>query len=122
LGELYDFEVEEVEGMEKIYIDIRKLRSYKLGFEEGEIKGLLKGERKGRIEGLKEAILLGVQIKFGRDKVDFVRKRIKEIDSIRVLRRIKGEVLKSNSWRDFLRSIENSNHKEKNQNSKNVRK
>jgi len=116
LSYLYGFKIEEevFTDMEKIYIDIRKTPLYKFL--------LKKVAEKGKVEGLKEAILFGVQIKFGEDKVGLVRKKIEDIDSIGKLRVIKAEVLKANSWLDFLRSIQrvtqNSNGKSSKSNSK----
>jgi predicted transposase YdaD len=45
-----------------IQVDIRKTFLYKWGEKEGERRGIVKGKQ----EGLKEAILLDVQIKFGK--------------------------------------------------------
>ncbi len=49
-----------------IQIDIRKTLFYKWGEIEGEKRGLIKG--------LKEAILLGIQLKFGSSKAKQIKK------------------------------------------------
>lgn len=51
--------------------------------EEGEKEG----EKKGLIKGLKEAILLGVQFKFGRSKVKEAKKFLEKLDDLNQLKK-----------------------------------
>ncbi|MFZ8803006.1 MAG: hypothetical protein ACO2PO_08485, partial [Candidatus Calescibacterium sp.] len=63
LASLFDVKIK-VKTM-PIQIDIRKAPFYRWGREEGLKEGEQRGIVKGKREGLKEAILLDVQIKFG---------------------------------------------------------
>jgi len=87
LASLFDVKIK-VKPM-PIQIDIRKAPFYKWGREEGlkecEQKGIIKGKR----EGLKEAILLGVQIKFGRSKIKELKTLLEKVDDLNHLKKNK---------------------------------
>ena len=112
LGTLFDLDVG-VREMIKGEIDITKTFLFQEGRKEGEKIGFRKGERlgkkEGKKEGLKHAILLAVQVKFGKSKAKFVSRKIKVIDNIKKLRKIYTSALKSQSWREFSASL-NSDH------------
>jgi predicted transposase YdaD len=74
-----------------IEVDIRKTFLYKWGKEEGEK------------EGLKEAILLDVQIKFGKSKVKEVKTLLEKVDDLTHLKKIKREIIKAKTWDDFIK-------------------
>jgi predicted transposase YdaD len=82
-----------------IQVDIRKAPFYKWGKEEGEKEG----EKKGLIKGLKEAILLGVQFKFGRSKVKEVKKLLEKKEDINLLKKIHKKMMMANTWEDFIK-------------------
>jgi hypothetical protein len=69
-------------------------------------------------EGLKEAILLDVQLKFSSSKAKLIKNLLEKIDDINHLKKIKKEVIKVKGWEDFLRAVKNSNSKNKNSKSK----
>jgi len=96
LAGLFDVKIE-IKPM-PIQVDIRKTFLYKWGREEG----------------LKEAILLGVQIKFGKSKVKEIKTLLEKVDDLNHLKKIKREIIKAKTWDDFVRSIKNSNSKNKN--------
>jgi hypothetical protein len=98
LAGLFDVKIE-IKPM-PIQVDIRKTFLYKWGREEG----------------LKEAILLGVQIKFGKSKVKEIKTLLEKVDDLNHLKKIKREIIKAKTWDDFVRSIKNSNSKTKIQN------
>jgi hypothetical protein len=98
LAGLFDVKIE-IKPM-PIQVDIRKTFLYKWGREEG----------------LKEAILLGVQIKFGKSKVKEIKTLLEKVDDLNHLKKIKREIIKAKAWEDFVRSIKNSNSKTKIQN------
>jgi hypothetical protein len=98
LAGLFDVKIE-IKPM-PIQVDIRKTFLYKWGREEG----------------LKEAILLGVQIKFGKSKVKEIKTLLEKVDDLNHLKKIKREIIKAKTWEDFVRSIKNSNSKTKIQN------
>ena len=74
-----------------IEVDIRKTFLYKWGKEEGEK------------EGLKEAILLDVQFKFGKSKVKEVKNLLEKVDDLNHLKKIKREIIKAKTWDDFIK-------------------
>ena len=78
-----------------IQVDIRKTFLYKWGKEEG-----LK-ERKQ--EGLKEAILLDVQIKFVKSKVKEVKTLLKKVDDVNYLKKIKRKIIEAKNWNDSIK-------------------
>ncbi len=93
LAGLFDVEIE-IKPM-PIEIDIRKTFLYKWGKEEGEK------------EGLKEAILLGVQIKFGKSKVREVRNLLEKVDDVDHLKKIKRKITEVKTWDDFIKIFRN---------------
>jgi len=62
---------------------------------------------------LKEAILLGVQIKFGKSKMKEVKNLLEKVDDLTHLKRIKRKIIEAKTWDDFARSIKNPNSKNK---------
>jgi len=72
---------------------IEKSSFFKEGYE--------KGRKEGEIKGLTAAILLDVQIKFGRDKVRLIRSKVESIDDIRKLKFLKEKILKMERWEGF---------------------
>jgi flagellar biosynthesis/type III secretory pathway protein FliH len=108
-----------------IQVDIRKTFLYKWGKEEGLkeglkegeqkgiIKGLKEGEKRGIVKGLKEAILVGTRLRFGDQKAKQIRNFLEKIDDLNHLKKIKREVIRAESWENFVKSIKNSNSKNK---------
>jgi len=90
---LFDVKIE-VKPM-PIQVDIRKTFLYKWGKEEG------------KHEGLKEAILLGTQIKFGKSKVKEVKNLLEEVDDLNRLKKIKRKIIEAKTWDDFVRIFRN---------------
>ncbi len=99
LAGLFDVKIE-VKPM-PIEVDIRKTFLYKWGKEEG-----LK-------EGLKKAILLDIKAKFGFSKAKRIKNILDKINDTTRLEKIKREIIKAKTWDDFVRSIKNSNLKNK---------
>jgi hypothetical protein len=93
LASLFDVKIK-VKPM-PIQVDIRKAPFYKWGKEEGEKEGLIKG--------LKEAILLGIQFKFGRSKVKEVKKLLEKVDDLNQLKKIKRKIIEAKAWEDFIK-------------------
>jgi predicted transposase YdaD len=62
-----------------IEVDIRKTFLYRWGEKEREKRGFKKGKQEEKQEGLKEAILLDVQIKFGKSKMKELKNLLEEI-------------------------------------------
>ena len=120
LAGLFDVKIE-VKPM-PIEVDIRRTFLYKWGKEEGlkegEERGIEKGKqeglKEGKQEGLKEAILLGVQIKFGKSKMKEVKNLLEKVDDINHLKKIKREVIRAETWEDFIKALKSSNSKNKN--------
>jgi len=116
-----------------IEVDIRKTFLYKWGKEEGLkegeqrglVKGLKEGEKRGLekgkkeglkeglIKGLKKAVLLDIQLKFGSQKAKQIKNLLDKINDINHLGKIKKEVIRAETWENFVRSIKNSNSKTK---------
>jgi predicted transposase YdaD len=115
LAGLFDIEIK-VKPM-PIQVDIRKTFLYKWGKEEGlkegEQRGLVKGEKRGLVKGLKEAILVGIQLRFGDQKAKRIRNFLEKIDDLNHLKKIKREVIRAENWENFVKSIKNSNSKNK---------
>jgi len=115
LAGLFDIEIK-VKPM-PIQVDIRKTFLYKWGKEEGlkegEQRGLVKGEKRGLVKGLKEAILVGIQLRFGDQKAKQIRNFLEKIDDLNHLKKIKREVIRAENWENFVKSIKNSNSKNK---------
>jgi hypothetical protein len=99
LAGLFDVKIE-VKPM-PIEVDIRKTFLYKWGKEEG-----LK-------EGLKKAISLDIKSKFGFSKAKRIKNILDKINDTTRLEKIKREIIKAKTWDDFVRSIKNSNLKNK---------
>jgi hypothetical protein len=99
LAGLFDVKIE-VKPM-PIEVDIRKTFLYKWGKEEG-----LK-------EGLKKAILLDIKSKFGFSKAKRIKNILDKINDTTRLEKIKREIIKAKTWDDFVKSIKNSNLKNK---------
>ena len=78
-----------------IQVDIRKTFLYKWGKEEGEK------------EGLKGAILLGVQIKFCKSKVKEVKTLLEKVDDVDHLKKIKRKITEVKTWDDFIKVFRN---------------
>jgi len=120
LAGLFDVKIE-VKPM-PIEVDIRRTFLYKWGKEEGlkegEERGIEKGKqeglKEGKQEGLKEAILLGVQIKFGKSKMKEVKNLLEKVDDISHLKKIKRELIRAETWEDFIKALKSSNSKNKN--------
>ena len=98
LGTLFDIKPGVAQAMIKGKIDITKTSL----FQEGEKKG----EKKGEIKGLRDAILLAVQVRFGRRRCEVMRKELEGIDNIRRLREIYMCVLKAENWEKLLSSLD----------------
>jgi predicted transposase YdaD len=131
LAGLFDIEIK-VKPM-PIQVDIRKTFLYKWGKEEGLkeglkegeqrglvkgekrglVKGLKEGEKRGLVKGLKEAILVGIQLRFGDQKAKQIRNFLEKIDDLNHLKKIKREVIRAENWENFVKSIKNSNSKNK---------
>jgi predicted transposase YdaD len=107
LAGLFDVKIE-VKPM-PIEVDIRKTFLYKWGKEEG----LKEGKQEGLREGLKKAILLDAEAKFGISKARQVKKLLDKINEINKLEKIKREVIRAESWENFVKSIKNSKSKNK---------
>jgi len=102
-----------------IQVDIRKTFLYKWGKEEGLKEGLKEGEQKGIIkgikqgkqeglkEGLKKAILLDIEAKFGPSKAKRIKNLLAKINDMNSLEKIKKEVIKAETWDDFVRVFRN---------------
>jgi len=95
LAGLFDVKIE-VKPM-PIQVDIRKTFLYKWGKEEG----------------LKESILRIVRVRFSSSKAKQMKKLLEKIDDIKYLKKIETEAIKAKTWEDFVRSIKNSNSKNK---------
>jgi len=111
LAGLFDVKIE-VKPM-PIQVDIRKTFLYKWGEEEGEKRGFEKGKKEGLREGLKKAILLDAEAKFGISKARQIKKLLDKINEINRLEKIKREVIRAESWENFVKSIKNSKSKNK---------
>jgi predicted transposase YdaD len=112
-----------------IQVDIRKTFLYKWGKEEGlkegkregkqeglkegEKRGIEKGKKEGLKEGLKKAISLDIEEKFGISKTRQIKKLLVKINEINRLEKIKKEVIRAETWENFVKSIKNSNSKNK---------
>ena len=115
LASLFDVKIK-IKPM-PIQIDIRKAPFYRWGreegFKEGKKEGLREGELRGLIKGVKKAILLGIQLKFGSSKAKQIRNFLEKIDDLNHLKKIKKEVIRAENWENLVKSIKNSNSKNK---------
>ena len=107
LAGLFDVKIE-VKPM-PIEVDIRKTFLYKWGKEEGLKEGEQRGIVKGKREGLKEAILLGAQIKFGRSKIKELKTLLEKVDDLNHLKKIKRKIIEAKTWDDFVKVFRNHN-------------
>ena len=74
----------------------------------------IKGRKTGRIEGgIKKTILLDAEAKFGISKARQIKKLLDKINEINRLEKIKREVIRTESWENFVKSIKNSKSKNK---------
>jgi hypothetical protein len=105
LASLFDVKIK-VNPM-PIQIDIRKAPFYRWGKEEGLKEGEQRGIVKGKREGLKEAILLDVQIKFGRSKVKKLKTLLDKVDNLNYLKKIKRKIIEAKKWDDFVKVFRN---------------
>jgi hypothetical protein len=105
LASLFDVKIK-VKTM-PIQIDIRKAPFYRWGREEGLKEGEQRGIVKGKREGLKEAILLDVQIKFGRSKVKKLKTLLEKVDDLNYLKKIKRKIIEAKKWDDFVKVFRN---------------
>jgi hypothetical protein len=124
LASLFDIKIK-IKPM-PIQIDIRKAPFYRWGREEGLKEGLKEGEQRGLekgkkeglkeglIRGLKKAILLDIQLKFGGQKEKQIKNLLDKVNDIKRLEKIKKEVIRAESWKDFIKFLKNSNSKNKN--------
>jgi predicted transposase YdaD len=97
-----------------IQVDIRKTFLYKWGKEEGLKEGRQEGLKEGLIKGLREGIFGIVQAKFGSQKAKLIKNLLEKINDINHLKKIKKEVIRAETWDDFIKLLKNSNSKNKN--------
>jgi predicted transposase YdaD len=107
LAGLFDIEIK-VKPM-PIQVDIRKTFLYKWGKKEG----LKEGEQRGLVRGLKEGILGIVQAKFGAQKAKLIKSFLEKIDDISHLKKTKRELIRAETWEDFIKALKSSNSKNK---------
>ncbi len=105
LGQLRNLKIDFKEviggmGMD-LKVDIRKLWSYQEGKREGRREGRQEGVRRG----LYEAIVLDLELKFGK-KASYLTKKIKDIQDVSELRRLKKEVLRAKTLEEFIEAID----------------
>ena len=112
LAGLFDIEIK-VKPM-PIQVDIRKTFLYKWGKEEGLKEGRQEGLKEGLIKGLREGIFGIVQAKFGSQKAKLIKNLLEKINDINHLKKIKKEVIRAETWEDFIKFLKNSNSKNKN--------
>jgi predicted transposase YdaD len=96
-----------------IEVDIRETFLYKWGKEEGLKEGKQEGKQEGLREGLKKSDFVGCRGKFGISKVRQIKKLLAKINEINRLEKIKREVVRAESWENFVKSIKNSKSKNK---------
>ena len=56
---------------------------------------------------MKEAILLGVQIKFGRSKIKELKTLLEKVDNLNYLKKIKRKIIEAKKWDDFVKVFRN---------------
>ena len=56
---------------------------------------------------MKEAILLGVQIKFGRSKIKELKTLLEKVDDLNHLKKIKRKIIEAKKWDDFVKVFRN---------------
>jgi hypothetical protein len=78
------------------------------------IKGRKTRRKTGRVEGgIKKSDFVGCRGKFGISKVRQIKKLLAKINEINRLEKIKREVVRAESWENFVKSIKNSKSKNK---------
>jgi predicted transposase YdaD len=112
LAGLFDIEIK-VKPM-PIEVDIRKTFLYKWGKEEGLKEGRQEGLKEGLIKGLREGIFGIIQAKFGSQKAKLIKNLLEKINDINHLKKIKKEVIRAETWEDFIKFLKNSSSKNKN--------
>jgi predicted transposase YdaD len=112
LAGLFDIEIK-VKPM-PIQVDIRKTFLYKWGKEEGLKEGRQEGLKEGLIKGLREGIFGIIQAKFGSQKAKLIKNLLEKINDINHLKKIKKEVIRAETWEDFIKFLKNSSSKNKN--------
>jgi predicted transposase YdaD len=109
LAGLFDIEIK-VKPM-PIEVDIRKTFLYKWGKEEGLKEGRQEGLKEGLIKGLREGIFGIIQAKFGSQKAKLIKNLLEKINDINHLKKIKKEVIRAETWEDFIKFLKNSSSK-----------
>lgn len=97
----------------KIFEKIRKEieeKAKKKELEKGIKAGLKKGKKEGLREGLKEAIKTGLIAKFGKN-AKRIFKKIEEIEDLKKLKLLKGDVLRAKTLKDFENKLTHLNNK-----------
>jgi len=111
LAGLFDIEIK-VKPI-PIQVDIRKTFLYKWGKEEGlkegKQRGIVKGKQEGLRDGLKKAILIDAEAKFGSQKAKQIKNLLDKVNDINRLEKIKKEVIKAETLDDFVKVL--INHK-----------
>jgi hypothetical protein len=69
--------------------------------------------KEGLREGLKKAILLDAEAKFGLSEAKRIKNILDKINDTTRLEKIKREIIKAKTWENFVKSIKNSNSKNK---------
>ena len=69
--------------------------------------------KEGEGKGWREAILVDVKVKFGKEKVEVVRKKIEKIDNVRKLKSLHAKILKARSWNEVLKAINKAKNTKK---------
>jgi len=96
-----------------IQVDVRTTFLYKWGREEGIKEGEQRGLVRGLKQGLKEGILGIVQAKFGAQKAKLIESFLEKVDDISHLKKIKRELIRAETWEDFIKAFKSSNSKNK---------
>ncbi|MFZ8803644.1 MAG: hypothetical protein ACO2PO_11775 [Candidatus Calescibacterium sp.] len=109
LAGLFDGEIK-VKPM-PIEVDIRKTFLYKWGKEEGLKEGRQEGLKEGLIKGLREGIFGIIQAKFGSQKAKLIKNLLEKVNNINHLKKIKKEVIRAETWEDFIKFLKNSSSK-----------
>jgi len=109
LAGLFDIEIK-VKPM-PIEVDIRKTFLYKWGKEEGLKEGRQEGLKEGLIKGLREGIFGIIQAKFGSQKAKLIKNLLEKVNNINHLKKIKKEVIRAETWEDFIKFLKNSSSK-----------
>ena len=88
LAKLFDFGLNF--DMIKEKIDIRETNLFKIGEKEG----------------LQKAILIAVEVKFGKDKAELIKKKVEKIENIRKLESLHKKVIKAEKWSEVQKIFE----------------